>query len=189
MGGFRQQDDRPGSRCTAISGGPRVGISRCLLGDPVRYDGAHRRDDALLDALGPHVRWVPVCPEAESGLPVPRVALDLCGDAESPHLVSKTGEDHTERMEGWIARRLPELGRESLCGFVFKCRSPSCGRHSVPVVDDCGTQRPVGVGMFARAFMARFPALPVADEEALRNPDARQEFMERVRRLNSEPDR
>lgn len=173
--------DRGGAR-------PRVGISACLLGKPVRHDGGHKRDGFLLESLGRKVDWVSVCPEVECGLTVPRASMDLTGDPESPHLVSGTGEDHTERMMTWTRQRLRGLEQENLCGFVFKCRSPSCGIEGVPVYEESGVERQVGVGIFARAFIARFPSLPVADEESLHKAWALKNFVESVSRFHTQND-
>ncbi|NLX60011.1 MAG: DUF523 and DUF1722 domain-containing protein [Phycisphaerae bacterium] len=159
----------------------RLGISTCLLGEPVRYDGGQKRDDFLVDTLGQYVQWVPICPEVECGLPVPREAMRLVGDAESPRLLTiRTKIDHTDRMLGWAARRVGELEREGLCGFVFKSKSPSSGMERVKIYDDAGNSRKVGVGLFARTFMQRFPLLPVEDEGRLHDPLLRENFIERV---------
>jgi uncharacterized protein YbbK (DUF523 family) len=105
---------------------PSLGISSCLLGSNVRYDGGHKLDRYLSDVLGRHVHWVPVCPEVECGLGVPRESMRLVGDPASPRLITThTGTDHTQRMERWARQRSAELEREDLCGFVFKSRSPS----------------------------------------------------------------
>jgi uncharacterized protein YbgA (DUF1722 family)/uncharacterized protein YbbK (DUF523 family) len=160
----------------------RVGISSCLLGNPVRFDGGHKLDRYLRDTLGAFVEWVPVCPEVECGLPVPREALRLVGDPGDPRLVTaRTGVDHTPGMKAWAARRLDALEREDLCGFVFKSRSPSSGMRQVKVYPPGGgVPRPAGVGIFARAFMERFPLLPVEDEGRLNDPQLREGFIERL---------
>ena len=156
----------------------RLGISACLLGQRVRYDGGHRRDPLLIETLGKRVDWVPVCPEVECGLPVPREAMCLAGDPESPRLVTiRTGIDHTERMLGWARRRVVELEAEHLCGFIFKSRSPSSGMERVEVYDREGNSREVGVGLFARTFMEHFPLLPVEDESRLGDPALREKFI------------
>jgi uncharacterized protein YbbK (DUF523 family) len=161
----------------------RLGISSCLLGERVRYDGGHKYDAYLTDTLGPFVQWVPVCPEVECGLPVPREAMHLEGDPPSPRLVAiRTRVDHTDRMLSWARRQVEELASEDLSGFVFKANSPSCGREGVPVQDARGTAQESGVGLFARAFMERFPLLPVEDEERLHDPALRENFIERISR-------
>ena len=160
---------------------PRLGISTCLLGERVRYDGRAKRDRFLTDTFGKFVEWVPVCPEVECGLPVPRESMHLEGDPSAPRLVtSRTGIDHTPRMRRWAKKRLEELASEDLSGFVFKSRSPSSGMERVPVFDADGVPHRVGSGIFARAFMDRFPLLPVEDERRLHDPELRESFIERV---------
>ena len=164
-----------------IAAWPRLGISTCLLGENVRYDGGHKHDRFLTDTFGRFVEWVPVCPEVECGLPVPRESMHLEGDPDDPRLVtSRTHIDHTDRMKKWAAMRLDELERENLIGFVFKSRSPSSGMERVKVFDDKGMPHKVGVGIFARAFMDRFPLLPVEDEGRLHDPLIRENFIERI---------
>ncbi len=159
----------------------KVGISACLLGRKVRYDGGHSLDCFLTKTLGRYIEWTPVCPETEAGLPVPREPMHLFGDVHSPRLKTVgTGIDHTERLLSWIQKRLDELEPENLCGFVFKSRSPSSGMKGVKVYDDTGHSRPLGTGIFARAFMDRFPLLPVTDEEGLHDPVFREKFIERI---------
>lgn len=160
----------------------RVGISSCLLGNQVRYDGGHKLDRYLRDTLGAFVEWVPVCPEVEYGLPVPREALRLVGDPRDPRLVtSRTGVDHTAGMKAWASRRLDGLEREDLCGFVFKSRSPSSGMRQVKVYgQESGVPSTTGVGIFARALMERFPLLPVEDDGRLNDPGLRESFIERL---------
>jgi uncharacterized protein YbbK (DUF523 family) len=167
---------------------PRVGISRCLLGDEVRYDGTHKRDQGVMDALGPFVEWVPVCPEVEIGMGTPRepVHLVISGARTAASEASvrmrglKSGEDWTARMQAWADDRLRTLAALSLSGYVFKARSPSCGIRGVPIHDGDGT-RP-GQGLFAHALIAALPDLPVADEEMLADPRTREEFLDQVRR-------
>src|SRR5512135_523699 len=104
----------------------KLGISACLLGEKVRYDGGHKLDRYIKETLGKYVDWVPVCPEVEYGLPVPREAMRLVGTASAPRLMtSRTEVDHTDGMRRWAGQRLDELEKEALCGFIFKSRSPS----------------------------------------------------------------
>jgi len=134
----------------------RVGVSSCLLGNNVRFDGGHKLDRFLSDTLGQFVEYVPVCPEVECGFPVPREALRLVGDAANPRLVtSRTNVDHTERMVSWARKRVAELEGENLCGFIFKSNSPSSGMERVRVYDSNGVPSKTGVGVFARIFMER----------------------------------
>ena len=143
----------------------KLGISTCLLGEKVRYDGGHKLNRYLKDELGQYVEWVPVCPEVECGFPIPRETLRLLGDPESPRLVTtKTGQDFTQRMASWATRRVAELEDEGLCGYIFKSGSPSSGMQGVKIYDANGIPSNRGVGMFAMAFMKHFPLLPVEQE-------------------------
>ncbi|GAB4329980.1 MAG: DUF523 and DUF1722 domain-containing protein [Candidatus Abyssubacteria bacterium] len=162
-------------------GRPRVGISACLLGEPVRFDGGHKLDRYITDTLGRFFEWVPVCPEVECGLPVPRESMHLEGDAKSPRLVtSRSHIDHTERMTTWAKQRVRELESEDLCGFIFKSNSPSSGMERVRIYDESGVPRKTGIGLFARAFMEHFPLLPVEEEGRLHDPHLRENFIERI---------
>jgi len=159
----------------------RLGVSACLLGQRVRYDGGHRLDQFLVGELGRYVEYVPVCPEAEAGLGIPREAMRLVGDPERPRMVTvRTGEDRTALMTDWAERRVLELEAEDLCGFIFKKDSPSSGLTRVKVYSQGGMPIRKGVGMFARAFVKHFPALPVEEEGRLNDADIRENFIERV---------
>lgn len=160
----------------------RVGISACLFGRNVRYDGGHRYAPHIIETLAPFCEWVPVCPEVEYGLPIPRDAMRLTGDPAAPRLVTiATGADHTEGMLAWAAERLTALRNDDLSGFIFKSRSPSSGRAGVPVYSRDGNIVGTGAGLFAAALMRAFPDLPVADDEELQDPDRRELFLEEVR--------
>jgi uncharacterized protein YbbK (DUF523 family) len=160
-------------------GKPRVGVSACLLGEAVRWDGAHKRDAFLVDVLGPSVDWITVCPEVELGLGVPRPPIRLEGDPSAPRLVvPATGMDLTARMSEFAAARLEELAHLDLDGYVLKAGSPSCGPASVPVH---GSTDALAAGVFAAALSKRFPDLAVADEAALADPLSRERFVARVR--------
>ncbi|MDD4224177.1 MAG: DUF523 and DUF1722 domain-containing protein, partial [Candidatus Cloacimonetes bacterium] len=160
----------------------KLGISSCLLGYKVRYDGQHKYDHWLVETLGKYVTYVPVCPEVECGLPVPRDAMRLVGDVENPRLLTiKDKTDHTPRMLEWAARRLAELDSEELCGYVFKSKSPSSGMERVKVYPaKGGAGEKKGVGIFAREFMRAFPLLPVEEEGRLHDPVLRENFIERI---------
>ncbi|MHB8907790.1 MAG: YbgA family protein [Syntrophales bacterium] len=159
----------------------RLGISACLLGERVRYDGGHALDRFLRDTLGTYVQFVPVCPEVECGFGVPRATLRLAGDPKRPRLVtSATGIDHTDRMETWAKMRVAELEREDLSGFIFKSGSPSSGMERVKVYDDRGGFRKIGVGLFARIFMEHFPLTPVEEDGRLHDPILRENFIDRI---------
>jgi uncharacterized protein YbgA (DUF1722 family)/uncharacterized protein YbbK (DUF523 family) len=159
----------------------RIGISACLLGQPVRYDGGHKHDRYLTDTLGQYLEFVQVCPEVEAGFPTPRESFRLVGNPENPRLITtRTGVDHTERMTAWAARRVRELEKEGLCGFIFKSDSPSSGLMRVKVYNPKGMPEKRGVGIFARAFTNHFPLLPVEEEGRLNDPKLREMFIEQI---------
>ncbi len=165
----------------ASSGAIRLGVSACLLGERVRYDGGHKLERFLAEVLGKSVQYVPVCPEVECGLGVPREPMRLEGDPARPRLVTLyTGKDHTEMMLEWAERRVVELEAENLRGFVFKSGSPSSGMERVKVHGENGIVLERGAGLFAAAFMAHFPFLPVQDEERLRDPRIRRAFLDAI---------
>ena len=159
----------------------RILISSCLLGEKVRYDGGHKREPYLVETLGNFVEWVPVCPEVDCGLPTPREAMRLVGDPVSPRLVtSKDGTDHTEKMTSWAKRKLEELERVDLCGYICKKDSPSSGMERVKVYGDSGAPAKVGSGVFTKAFMEHFPLIPVEEEGRLNDPVLREMFIGKV---------
>jgi uncharacterized protein YbgA (DUF1722 family)/uncharacterized protein YbbK (DUF523 family) len=160
----------------------RIGISSCLLGKQVRYNGGHQRDRFITDTMSTYCEFVPVCPEVECGLPIPRESMRLVGNLDSPRLITtKSKIDHTEGMQGWIARRLDELAGDDLVAFIFKTKSPSSGLRSVKVYLENGNVKSYkGQGMFARAFTRRFPDIPVDDEGRLHDPGIRENFIETI---------
>ncbi len=159
----------------------KLGVSACLLGEKVRYDGQHKHNHYLTDMLGKYVEWVPVCPEVECGMPVPREAMHLAGNPDSPRLVTvKTNIDHTDKMQTWCVKRIAELEKEELCGFVFKSNSPSSGMLRVKVFNAKGIPVKNGVGLFARAFTEHFPLLPAEEEGRLNDPGLRDCFIDHV---------
>jgi uncharacterized protein YbbK (DUF523 family) len=110
----------------------RIGISSCLLGERVRYDGGHKRDSFLADIFGRYVEWVAVCPEFEMGLGVPRESLRLVNEHGPVQLIApNSGLDHTDLMTTYAEKRLTELETQQLCGYVLKRGSPSCGMERV----------------------------------------------------------
>jgi uncharacterized protein YbgA (DUF1722 family)/uncharacterized protein YbbK (DUF523 family) len=156
----------------------RVGISSCLLGNEVRWNAGHKLDKYLTRTLGKFVEYVPVCPEVEVGLGIPRESMRLVGDPENPRLITfKSKTDHTERMLAWAKKRVKELETEDLCGFIFKSDSPSSGMIRVKVYNDKGMPHKVGIGIFARAFMQHFPLIPVEDDGRLNDPLIRENFI------------
>ncbi|MEU9840914.1 DUF523 and DUF1722 domain-containing protein [Actinomadura sp. NPDC048032] len=163
---------------------PRLAVSSCLMGAPVRYNGGHSRDRFLTDVLDPHVDWVPVCPEMEIGLGTPRPTLRLLTDG---HLVAKDGSaDHTAAMTALAETRVPQL--EVLDGYVLKSRSPSCGLFRLPRyssgkpgerTDDQPVDRQ-GRGVFADLVREALPDLPAEEDGRLRDPVLREHFIERI---------
>jgi uncharacterized protein YbgA (DUF1722 family)/uncharacterized protein YbbK (DUF523 family) len=159
----------------------KLGVSKCLLGEPVRYDGGHKLDRFLKDTLGQYVEYVPVCPEVECGLGIPRESMRLEGAPATPRLMTtRTKRDLTDRMLAWSRQRIKELESENLCGFIFKSNSPSSGMERVKVFDEQGMSRKIGVGLFAGAFMKHFPLLPVEEEGRLHDPALRENFIEQI---------
>ncbi len=159
----------------------KLGISTCLLGQNVRYDGGHKLDRFLRDTLGRYVEYLPICPEVECGLPIPREAMHLVGPPDSPRLVTiQTKRDLTDQMVRWARKRVVELEKEDLCGFIFKSDSPSSGMERVRVYNEKGIPVKKGVGLFARIFMEHFPLLPVEEEGRLHDPKLRENFIERI---------
>ncbi len=159
----------------------KLGISSCLLGNDVRYDGGNKLDPNLRDTFGQFVEWIPVCPEVESGLPVPREAMRLVGDPDTPRLVTRfSGVDHGDRVIRWAKKKLLHLEKTGICGFVFKSRSPSCGLEDAKIQYGSGAVHCKGAGIFAKMFMNRFPFLPAEDEEGMRNAVYRENFVERI---------
>ena len=162
----------------------RIGVSACLLGREVRFDGQHKRDAFLVDALGPFVEFVPVCPEVEVGMSIPREPVRLVGAARGPHMLGqRSGDDWTARMTAFSERRVDALARESLSGYVLKKDSPSCGLSRVKLypskAPDAAPDR-VGQGLFAAALTRAFPHLPIEEEGRLNDAHLRESFIERV---------
>ena len=158
----------------------RIGVSSCLLGCKVRFDGGHKKDDFLVGTFGRWVEWVPVCPEVEVGMGTPRESVRLVrAGAELRMTAPKSGRDWTDAMRTYAAARVEELAGRRLCGYVLKKDSPSCGMERVKVY---GAGMPVksGRGVFAAALLARFPNLPVEEEGRLCDPRLRDNFVERV---------
>jgi uncharacterized protein YbbK (DUF523 family) len=160
-----------------VSDRPRLGVSACLLGEPVRYNAGHKRDDWLVDVVGPLVEWVAVCPEVEAGFGTPRETMHLVRtDGGGIALVTtETARDVTQTMRQFADRRVDELARADLDGYVFKADSPSCGIEAAVADRDTAAR-----GLFAAALTSRLPHLPVADERRLADPEGRRQFLERV---------
>jgi len=169
----------------------RIGISACLLGQEVRYDGGHKRDPFLVETLGPHVVWVPICPEVEVGMGTPREPVHLVRDpAGRPDnnagpvavrlVAPKSGTDWTDRMTAYSRARVAKLARLDLSGYVLKKDSPSCGMARVKVHGPGSMAERTGTGLFAAALRIGLPTLPVEEEGRLCDPRLRENFIERV---------
>ena len=159
----------------------RIGISACLLGAEVRYDGGHKRDQFLSETFGRFVEWVPVCPEVEAGFGTPREPMRLVRVTREVRLLTvKTERDVTGQLDAYSTRRVSELASEDLSGYVLKKDSPSCGLERVKVYDAHSVAARSGQGRFASALVERFPDLPVEEEGRLSDPHLRENFVERV---------
>jgi uncharacterized protein YbgA (DUF1722 family)/uncharacterized protein YbbK (DUF523 family) len=159
----------------------RVGISSCLLGQKVRYDGGHKLDTLITETFGKYCEWVPVCPEMEIGLGAPRKTLHLVGSAKRPRLLgTESGTDYTDTMTQWARKKLEELARLNLHGYILKQGSPSCGMERVRVYREGETARRTGMGIYAGLLLGRFGLLPVEEERRLHDMSIRQDFVERA---------
>ena len=160
---------------------PRVGISPCLLGKKVRYDGGHRHNRYITDILGKYFGWIPVCPEVEYILGIPREPMRLIGAPAMPRLVTIfTGIDHTDGMMKWVENKLVGLEKEDLCGFIFKSKSPSSAIRGVTILSPSGVECGTGAGIFGGAFVKHFSLIPVIDDEQLGDTALRRDFLEKV---------
>jgi len=160
----------------------KVGISSCLLGNRVRWNAKHKHDYFFTEILSQYFDYIPVCPEVECGLGVPRETLKLKGNWRNPLLMTtNTKIDLTDLVKKWAAKKIKQLDSKNLCGFIFKSGSPSCGMQKIKVYPDCNIV-PVkkGVGIFAKAFMEHFSNIPVKENEQLHNPNVCENFIEQV---------
>ncbi|UCC44624.1 MAG: DUF1722 domain-containing protein [Candidatus Zixiibacteriota bacterium] len=159
----------------------RIGISSCLLGEKVRFDGGHKHDRFITEILGPFVTFTPVCAEVELGMGVPRESVRLVSDPHNPRMVgSRSGEDWTGRMTAFATDRVKRKNLDDISGFILKNRSPSCGMERVKVYIKPGTVQRKGTGLFAAALLKHFPDLPIDEEGRLSDPGLRENFIERV---------
>ncbi len=159
----------------------RIGVSSCLLGQKVRFDGGHKRDRYIDEVLGDHFEWVPVCPEAEAGLGTPRPSMRLVREGDAVRLVeTKEGRDHTRRLERYAEKRVRSLRALELCGYLLKRDSPSCGMARVKIYSEKGMPEKNGIGLFAQELQRVFPSLPIEEEGRLNDPNLRESFIERV---------
>jgi uncharacterized protein YbbK (DUF523 family) len=156
----------------------RVGISACLLGEDVRYDGGNRFNSAIDQGFSHRVEWVVVCPEVDAGLGVPRETLHLIGSPAHPRVETTASHvDLTGQLVGHCRARVQTLLRAELAGFILKARSPSCGDR-VPVTREDGTLDPDGEGVFVAALKDQLPGLPIVNEDELTTKAARERFLQ-----------
>ena len=156
-----------------------IGVSSCLLGQEVRYDGGHKRHQQLIDHIGPYAQLVPVCPELELGLGVPREKIRLVGNRSLVRLVTEsTDRDLTADMLTYAESKLDSL--QHLSGYVLKSRSPSCGLTGVKLYDQYGEMARDGTGVFARELLGQFPDMPVVEDHEITDADGCERFMARV---------
>jgi len=160
----------------------KIGISSCLLGQKVRYDGGHKRDRFLTDILGEYVDWVPVCPEVEIGLGTPRPTIRLQSDSRGRVrlVMPSTGEDLTKTMHDYSVERVGELDKHDLSGYVLKKDSPSCGLERVKVYDSNDVPARNGTGTYAEVIVSHRPHLPVEEEGRLNDGRLRENFIARI---------
>ncbi len=159
---------------------PRIGVSRCLLGDAVRYDGQSKPSSIIIEKLARQFELIPICPEVEAGLTTPRPPVQLSGSIEQPRLIGRDDPsiDITELMLDYCHNKIPKL--EDLDGFIFKSRSPSCGLHSTPVYIDGDCVTETSSGVFVRAVQTAYPDLPMIEEIQLESPDVINEFIKSI---------
>lgn len=162
----------------------RIGVSACLVGQKVRYDGDHRRNSYVADILAEQFELVPVCPESELGMGIPRETVDLYGSPAAPLMIGiHSRKDWTLAMNEWTQNKIKELAPLNLCGFVMKKGSPSCGVFRVPIIQENSSPLE-GQGLFALAYMKVRPEVPVEDELHLEDPMVRKEFIKKVHALH-----
>jgi len=159
----------------------RIGVSSCLLGKPVRWDGGHKKDAFLVDQLARFVEWVPVCPEVEAGMGTPRPTVQLVREGDALRMrETRSGRDHTARMQRFARKRVRALEGLDLCGYVLKRDSPSCGMERVKVRRAKGMPVRDGRGLFAEELLRALPQLPVEEEGRLCDAGLRENFVERI---------
>ena len=160
---------------------PKLGISACLLGNAVRFDGGHKRERFLTDTLGQFIEWIPICPEVEVGMRVPREPVRLIASRAGTQMIAeRSGKDWTDEMVKFALTRARNLATADLSGYIFKKNSPSCGIQRVRIYNSNGVPSREGRGLFATAVIDRFPLMPAEEEGRLNDPVLRENFIERV---------
>jgi len=157
----------------------KIAISTCLLGESVRYDGGHKRDDEILKTFGNSVEWIGICPETECGLPVPRESMRIDGRPDCLLLIgNETGKDYTPQLKKWIKMRLRNLEAEGIHGYIFKSRSPSCGLNTVEIYNKGRLLHDKGRGFWAETFTELFPEIPVIEEQNFHQIELQKNFLQ-----------
>ena len=160
----------------------KIGVSSCLIGEKVRWNGDHKQNHFVREILANYFEYISVCPEMEVGMGVPRETVALYGNLEKSRMISKkTQTDWSKPMQYYIKDRISTLEYDNLCGYIFKSKSPSCGLGRVPVYAEFGSHRVRhGAGLFAKAFTNKFPLVPTEDEGRLNDPMIRENFIVKV---------
>ena len=165
-----------------MSGKIKVGVSSCILGMKVRYDGGHKRNAFVTETLGQYFDWVLTCPEVAIGLSIPRDSIQLRKvDGETRLIEPRSEKDLTDPMTDYSRKRAEQLADIGIYGYILKAKSPSCGMERMKVYKEHGV-RPdnTGVGVFAQALLERFPNLPVEEDGRLMDPYLRENWVSRV---------
>ena len=157
-----------------------LGVSSCLIGEKVRFNGGHKRDNYLCDFLANYVDFLPICPEVAIGLGVPRPAIRLVGDPKNPHLVNSNNSqaDYTLKMLDFAQSAMKQL--KGISGYILKSQSPTCGLKRVKIYQSKGQAPKLGQGLYARLLVEQFPYLPIEEEGRLNDPTLRENFIERI---------
>ncbi|MEZ8140462.1 hypothetical protein A1OO_14185 [Enterovibrio norvegicus FF-33] len=164
----------------------KLGVSACVIGDNVRFDSGHKRNQFICEQLSPFIEFVPVCPEVGIGLPVPRPTIRLLdrGDEIGIRLVETKNADvdHTEKMEAFSRKKADHLATMDLCGYVVCAKSPTCGMERVKVYRENGyvSAEKIGVGLYTKQLMKRMPWLPIEEDGRLHDPVLRENFVFRI---------
>jgi len=162
-----------------------IGISSCMLGNAVRYDGGHKEMPAIAHGFPETLQWVAVCPETDAGFGIPRPTIHLEQRGARLEVVTdKGGQLRTEPLERYVAAEIARLIALPISGFVCKARSPSCALDDGPLFID-GERQPGASGLFVMRLREREPQLPVADEKALRDAPGRERFWQEVLRYRA----
>jgi len=159
----------------------KIGISSCLLGKNVRYNGENKLDRFIVKILGHYFSYIPICPEVECGLGIPRLPMRLEGNPKRPKLViTSTNIDITKKMLSWSKEKVHKLEKEHLDGFIFKSRSPSCGILDLTVYRKKKSPPKKGQGLFVKMFKDHFPLIPIEEGERLHDPELLKSFFARI---------